>query len=299
MSNWQATLESTEHDVFGTTNKGSSLRDKGSSLNLVIVLGFGLLAFGAALFGEALFHAFQNGTCSTTGYDAHYGPVPHCAKGIGWWMLMLMSGIVVAGIGAVLSRTLSTLMTPVLFVAVGAPFIALALRGGNSHLLQGASSSTGNLSAGIFGGCFVFGGLVWGAFVMRSALSRVSGSATRVGGLLAALAGVGAAFAIAASVAGGIGPTGTTALQSSPGITQGSDFGGGSSAAGQANSAVNQANHTQQAITRANAAAARRANAAVKQATAQAQKLTKLAACVSAAGANTARIQRCETKYMP
>ena len=187
MSNWQATLESTEHDVFGTG-------DKGSSLNLVVVLGLGLLAFGAALFGQGLFHAFENGSCSTTGYTAHYGPVPHCAKGVGWWMLMVMGGIVVAGIGAALSGTLSSLMAPVLFVAIGAPFVALGLEGGSSHLVLGTSSSTGHLFAGIFGACFVLGGLVWGAFTVRGALARVKGPSSRLGGLLAAAAGVGAAF---------------------------------------------------------------------------------------------------------
>jgi hypothetical protein len=276
--------------VFGTEKAGSSL-------NLLIVLGLGLLAFGAGLFGLGIFHGFENGTCSTTGYTAHYGPVPHCAKGIGWWMLMLMVGIVVAGAGAALSGTLTSLMAPVLFIAVGVPFVVLGLRGGNSHLLAGASSTTGDLSAGIFGACFVLGGLVWGAFTMRRTLAQVKGASSRVGGLLAAVAGIGAAFAIAASVAGGIGTGTSTAIQqSSPVITQGSGFGGQSSTAGQANSVTSQTNA---AITRANAAAARKAQAAVKQATAQAQQLTKLAACVSAAGADTGRIQRCEAKFMP
>jgi hypothetical protein len=289
MSNWQATLESTERDVFGTSYEGSSL-------SLLVVLGLGLLALGVALFGQAIFHAFENGTCSTTGYTAHYGPVPHCAKGIGWWMLMLLAGIVVAGAGAAMSGTLSSLMAPVLFLAIGAPFLAIALRGGDSHLLVGASSSTGNLSAGIFGACFVVGGLVWGALTGRRALARING-ASRVGGLVAAVAAVAAAFVIAASVAGAVGSSAPTALQqSSPVITQGSGFGGQSGAAGQANSVTGQTNP---AIARGNAAAARKANAAVKQATAQAQKLTKLAACVSAAGANTARIQGCEAKYTP
>jgi hypothetical protein len=188
-------------------------------------------------------------------------------------MLMLMVGLVVAGVGAALSGTLTSLLTPVLFVAVGAPFVVLALRGGNGHLLVGRSTSTGDLTAGIFGAAFVIGGLVWGAITGRRALSRFPGG-NRLGALLAAIAGLGAALAIGSGLAGAVG--------SPPG--------------GQLNGATG---HTNAAGPAATAAAARKANVAVRQATSQAQKLTKLAACVTAAGANTSLIQRCEAKYMP
>ncbi len=288
MSNLQATVQSTERDVFGTGKTGSSL-------NISALIGIALVGLGAGLFGLGIFHGFENGTCSTTGYTAHYGPVAHCGKGVGWWMLMLLVGLVVAGAGAALSGTLTSLITPVLFVAIGAPFIVLGLRGGNGHLLLGSSSSAGNLSAGIFGVCFVLGGLVWGAISGRRGLSRFQGGAL-VGALLAVVLGLGAAFAIGTGVAGAVGSSSSTSLQQGSSVVSPSGFGGPSGAAGQSNSATFQ---TDPAVARANAAAARKANAAVKQATSQAQKLTKLAACVSAAGANTGRIQRCEAKYMP
>lgn len=290
MSNWQATVASTERDVFGTA-------DNGSSLKLVPIIGLGLLALGAALFGLGMFHGFENGTCSTTGYSSHYGPVPHCAKGIGWWMLMLMAGLVVAGAGAALSGTLSSLMPPVLFIAVGVPFVALAVRSGNSHLLVGRSSSSGKLFSGIFGAAFVIGGLLWGAFTAPSALARFKG-ASGFGGLLAAAAGMAAAFAIATAVAGAIGPTAPNGLAPVGQVTtHGAGFAGqGNGASSQASSIANQ---TSVAVTRANAAAARKANAAIKHATTQAAKLTKLAQCVSRAGTNAGRIQACEAKYLP
>jgi hypothetical protein len=62
---------------------------------LIAFLGLGMLVLGAV-------HAFANGTCSTTGYSRYYGPVPHCAKGIGWWAGMLTLGIFVGLAGLVL-----------------------------------------------------------------------------------------------------------------------------------------------------------------------------------------------------
>jgi hypothetical protein len=61
---------------------------------LVVFLGLGMLVLGA-------YHAFQHGSCSTTGYS-RYGPVPHCEKGIGWWAGMLILGIFVGLAGLVL-----------------------------------------------------------------------------------------------------------------------------------------------------------------------------------------------------
>jgi drug/metabolite transporter superfamily protein YnfA len=164
-----------------------------------------------------VFHGFEHGSCSSTGYSRNYGPVPHCSKGTGWWMLMLMAGLVVAGGGAALARSVGTLMLPLVFVAIGAPFIALAL-GNHGQLLFNASSSSGKIFAGVFGGCFVITGLIWGLFAARN-ITGVSGGSL-LGGLLAAVVGVGAAFAIAAGVSSAIGKTtAPSSVQLAPGVT--------------------------------------------------------------------------------
>lgn len=268
MSNWQSSLSAAEPPSY-------TAADTGSPVDMRVVVGLALLALGAALFAVGIFHGFQGGSCSTTGYSAHYGPVQHCGKGVGWWMLILTAGIFVAGAGAALAGTLNTLAIPVLFVAIGAPFVALALRGGNTHLLIGRSSGTGDLYAGVFGACFVIAGLVWGVIAGRSAVSGLSGS-SRLAGLLGSVVGVAVALVIATGVAGAIGPATPTAMQQ-----VGQSANRTSSSAGLSSAATGQAAH------------------ALEQATAQADKAEKLAACATAAGSDIAKIQRCEAKYTP
>ncbi len=72
----------------------------GSSLSILVLVGGALVGLGVGLFALGIFHAFEHGTCSTTGYSRYYGPVPHCAKGIGWWVLLFLGGLVIAGGGA-------------------------------------------------------------------------------------------------------------------------------------------------------------------------------------------------------
>jgi hypothetical protein len=176
----------------------------------------GLVGLGLGMLSLGIFHGFEHGSCSSTGYSGNYGPVQHCSKGVGLWMLMLMAGLVVAGAGAVLARSLGSLMLPLLFVAIGAPSIALAF-GDHGHLLLGASSSSGKIFAAVFGGCFVFAGLIWGAFASRGITGVSAGSL--LGGLLAALVGLGGAFAIAAGVSGAIGKTTAPgSVQVAPGV---------------------------------------------------------------------------------
>ncbi len=185
-----------------------------SPLDLRLILGVGLVGLGVGMLCLGVFHGFEHGSCSTTGYSRNYGPVPHCSKGTGWWMLMLMAGLVVAGVGAVPARSVGSLMVPLVFVAIGAPFVALAL-GNHGQLLLNASSSSGKIFAGVFGGCFVIAGLIWGLFAARG-ITGVS----LLGGLVAALVGVGAAFAIAAGVSGAIGKTAApSSVQVAPGVT--------------------------------------------------------------------------------
>jgi hypothetical protein len=210
MSIVQSRVASEQRGPFG----GEPAR---SPLDLRLILGLGLVGLGVGMLCLGVFHGFEHGSCSTTGYSRNYGPVPHCTKGTGWWMLMLMAGLVVAGVGAVLARSVGSLMVPLVFVAIGAPFVALAL-GNHGQLLLNASSSSGKIFAGVFGGCFVIAGLIWGLFAARG-ITGVSGGSL-LGGLLAALVGVGAAFAIAAGVSGAIGKTtAPSSVQVAPGVT--------------------------------------------------------------------------------
>ncbi len=181
------------------------------------VLGLGLVGLGLGMLCLGIFHGFAHGSCSSTGYSRNYGPVPHCSSGTGWWMLMLMVGLVVAGGGAILASSVGSLMLPMLFVAIGAPFIALAF-GDHGRLLMNASSGTGKIYSGVFGGGFVIAGLIWGAFAARG-VTGVSGGSL-LGGVLAAVVGVGAAFAIASGVSTAIGKTtAPSSVQGTQGVT--------------------------------------------------------------------------------
>ena len=94
MNSWPASSPGiTSHPAFGA-------EEPRPSIDLKLVCGVALLALGAGLFGFGLFHAFSHGSCSTTGYSAHYGPVQRCPGGIGWWMAVIMAGIIAALAGA-------------------------------------------------------------------------------------------------------------------------------------------------------------------------------------------------------
>jgi hypothetical protein len=182
-------------------------------------------------------------------------------------MLMLTGGIFVAVGGAALSGMAGTILAPVIFIAVGAPFIALGLGSGHGQLAYGVSSSTGRLEATIFGACFAIAGLVWGGLAVRNVLSRL-----RFSGFLASVVGVGVAFVIATGVSSAIGSSPVPPLTR---VTQ-------STAPGAPSPAVPV-----------------QASRAIARANAQFRTATKLAACVTAAGSHINRIQVCERKYVP
>jgi hypothetical protein len=232
-----------------------------------LILGLAVMGLGAALFSLGIFHGFAHGSCSTTGYSGRYGPVPHCASGIGWWMLLLTGGIFMALGGAALSGMAGSILAPLIFIAIGAPFIALGLRSGDGQLVYGSSSSTGKLEVAIFGACFAIAGLAWGVIAARKVLPRL-----RFSGLLASVAGVGVAFLIATGVSSAIG--------SSPALQ------------------VKRATPSTASVAQSRAATIQTSRA-IARATAQARTATRLAACVTAAGTHTDRIQACERKYMP
>lgn len=186
-------------------------------MDLRLILGLGLIGLGVGMLCLGVFHGFEHGSCSTTGYSRNYGPVPRCSKGVGWWVLMIFAGLIVAGGGAVLARSVGAIMVPLVFVAIGAPFIALAL-GHHGQLLFNSSSSAGKIFAGVFGGAFVIAGLVWGVFAARGITGVNSGSL--LGGLLLGAVGVGGAFAIAGGVSSAIGKTTTpSSFQAGGGVT--------------------------------------------------------------------------------
>jgi hypothetical protein len=120
---------------------------------LLLFLGLGMTVLGG-------FHAFEHGTCSTSGYS-RFGPVPHCAKGIGWWAGMLVLGIFVALAGGVFIANRSDANPPLSAVAAvlaGAIGVAgaFALTGGIKSIIGKVTtpssaivggSSVGTLSA--------------------------------------------------------------------------------------------------------------------------------------------------------
>ncbi len=122
-----------------------------------MIVGAAVMFLGAALFALGLFHDFKNGTCSTTGYARNYGPVPHCASGVGWWALLTFVGILLA-VGAAFMAGATSLVAPLSFVAVGAPFIALGLGVDHSHITVGTSTHGAKVFSLIFGGAFVVSG---------------------------------------------------------------------------------------------------------------------------------------------
>ena len=122
---------------------------KGSAVAMPVLAGVAVVGLGYGLLSVGIYHLFANGSCSTTGYSRHYGPVQHCASGIGWWLLTGAVGAALAFAGSMLTKGLGGL--GLLFVAIGAPFAALGLNGSSAHLLQGSSSSSGHIFSGIFG----------------------------------------------------------------------------------------------------------------------------------------------------
>jgi hypothetical protein len=112
------------------------------SLNVLVIVGAALIGLGVALFGLGVYHAFEHGTCSTTGYSGYYGPVPHCAKGIGWWVLLTFGGFIIAG-------------------------------GGTSVLVLGRDDDVG--PASVAGGLLLGGGGVAVAFLIAGAINSSIG----------------------------------------------------------------------------------------------------------------------------
>jgi hypothetical protein len=125
------------------------------------IAGVALVLFFGALLGVGIHHVFVTGTCSSTGYDPNYGPVPTCPSGTGWWFAFLFSGIFGCLIGSGMATSLGLVFTSI-FGGIGVGALTILLDKGHDTSL--------NVFAGIFGGCFFLVGAVAGFFVLAGAL---------------------------------------------------------------------------------------------------------------------------------
>lgn len=133
-------------------------------LTAVRIIGVALLLFTAVLLGVGIHHLVSTGTCSSTGYSANYGPVPHCPAGTGWWMGFVFAGIIGGIVGGLMAGSIGLLFAGI-FGGIG--FGALSLAFDSS-----AQSST-QLFAAIFGGAFALVGVIAGVTVLVGALKSL------------------------------------------------------------------------------------------------------------------------------
>ncbi len=128
------------------------------------IIGIGALLFAAVLIGFGMHHLIRTGTCSSTGYAANFGPVPHCPSGTGAWVAFLVGGIIIVFIAGFFST--AALIIPGLFCAIGAGAVSVAFD---------PSASSGSTTFGvIFGVCFLLAGAIPAFIVVRVALRRAS-----------------------------------------------------------------------------------------------------------------------------
>jgi hypothetical protein len=109
-------------------------------------------------------HLVATGTCSSTGYSANYGPVPHCPSGTGWWFAFVFGGIIGSLVGALMAGSIGLVFAGI-FGAIGF--------GSLSILLDSTAKSGERLFAGIFGGCFAIVGVVAWIAVISSAVGSL------------------------------------------------------------------------------------------------------------------------------
>src|SRR5947209_12098735 len=114
-------------------------------LSYVLIAGVSLLLFIAILLCVGMHHLIATGTCSSTGYSAHFGPVQHCPSGTGAWFAFVFGGIFGALIGAGMTGS-----TGLVFASIfgGIGFGSLSL------LFDSHASSSPKIFAAAFGGCF-------------------------------------------------------------------------------------------------------------------------------------------------
>ncbi len=133
----------------------------GAKLSWVNIAGVALLLFCSVLLGVGMHHLIATGTCSSTGYSANYGPVPHCPSGTGWWFAFLFVGIIGCLIGAMMAGN-GGLIFAGIFGAIG--FGALSL------LLDSNAASSTQVFAAVFGGAFAIVGTIAAVVIVGGAL---------------------------------------------------------------------------------------------------------------------------------
>lgn len=130
------------------------------------IIGVAILLFGAVLLGVGIHHLVSTGTCSSTGYSSNLGPVPHCPKGTGWWILFLIGGIFLSLIGGFVSQgSTAALIIPAIFGAIGIGSLTVAFE---DHV-----SSSMKTFALIFGGAFTASGLIPAVIILWSSAGRM------------------------------------------------------------------------------------------------------------------------------
>ncbi len=128
-----------------------------------------MLLFGSVLLGVGMHHLIKTGTCSSTGYSSHYGPVPYCPAGTGWWILFVIGGIFLAVIGGLVSGGPNAmLIVPAVFAGIGIGALSIAF--------DPSASSSSKTFGIIFGGAFAVCGLapllIWGVAALRRTGAR-------------------------------------------------------------------------------------------------------------------------------
>lgn len=131
------------------------------------IAGVAVLLFSAVLLGVGIHHLIATGTCSSTGYSAHYGPVPTCPPGTGWWFAFVFGGIIGSLVGAFMSGGIGLIFAGI-FGAIGFGSLSIVLD-------SGVTSGT-KVFAAVFGGCFALVGLVAGVAVLAGAIAALRGS---------------------------------------------------------------------------------------------------------------------------
>jgi hypothetical protein len=152
-------------------------------LSTVRIAGVALLLFSGIILGVGIHHLVATGTCSSTGYSANYGPVPHCPSGTGAWFGFVFGGIVGALVGSLMAGGTGLVFASI-FGGIGFGALTLAF---DSH----ASSGT-QIFGAAFGGAFAVVGVIAGIAVLSAALAALrqprsagpaaGGSKTRLSG---------------------------------------------------------------------------------------------------------------------
>ena len=134
------------------------------------IAGVALLIFSTILLGVGIHHVVAIGTCSSTGYSAHYGPVPTCPSGTGAWFAFVFGGIIGGLAGALMAGSVGLVFAGI-FGGIG--FGALSI------VLDSSAHSSNKIFGAIFGGCFALVGVIAGIAVLSSAIGSLRRPASK------------------------------------------------------------------------------------------------------------------------